>query len=336
MKSTEEFRLYQEKEIKPIVESLEAKRLGIANSFSYKKYWRNLKWMAAIATVLTISIEVFPSIVPEQLRGAIPLTILYAMFAPLYIFIKRNWGFEPINQEYKQKVIPKFISFFGSTLTYSAKDGITIREFNYSDLVTRPSGFEAEDLVAGTVDGIEVRLSDVKCLQSNSSNNSNSNASGGHNSSIIFYGLYAVSKLNKNIPSRVILKANHIVNNTVSDIASTFLGNALVGKIHEQLETNILTTGDTAFDHLYTVKCADEGVARKVLTPTLIQLVMAFQKEIKVPVDFSFFDNEVHMALHGVNLFEGDAHKSFTEKDISSEYFGYINMIIGVAEAAQK
>lgn len=333
MKSKEEFIAYSEKEIKPIVVALEAKRLGIANRFSYKKYWRNLKWMAVIATVLTISIEVFPAVVPEQLRGAIPLTILYAMFAPLYIFIRRITSFNPINQEYKQKVIPKIISFFGSSLTYNAKDGITIREINASDLFQRPSGMEAEDLVAGTIDGIEVRMSDVKCTQRD--NKKSTSTSSGHQTATVFFGLYAIAKLKQNFSSRVILKSSNIITDAISRLATTFLGSQLVETIHGKIEMNVVKTGNDAFDKLYTVKCVEDSVANKLLSPVFIQLVLAFRDEIKQPVDFSFFDNEVHIAFHGINLFEGDAHKSFTEKDISAQYFGYINMAIGIAEAAQ-
>lgn len=327
MKSKEEFNSYSEKEIKPIVVALEAKRLGIAERFSYKKYWRNLKWMALIAVGLTISIEVF-SFVPEQLRGAIPLTFMYALFAPLYIFIRRNLSFDPINQEYKQKVIPKIISFFGNTLTYSAKDGITMKEFNASNLFTLPTGLEAEDLVTGHIDGAEVRMSDVKCIQRHQRNRTSKT-----DSTIIFFGLYAIAKLNKNIPSQVILKSSNVIVNAINDLASSLLGSPLIGKIHDQPETIVIKTGNEEFDKRYTVKCSDESVAKSLLTPAFIQLVMAFQKEFIKPVDFSFFENQVHLAFHGVNLFEADAHKSFTEKDISLEYFGYINMTMGITEA---
>jgi Protein of unknown function (DUF3137) len=336
MKSNEEFKVHSEKEINPIVAALEAKRLGISDRFSFKKYKRNLKWLALADVAVGISVSF--EIIPQPFISIIPISFLYALFAPLYIFIRRNLSFSPINDEYKKAVIPKIISFFDGALEYKSSEGISKKEFNDSDLFDRPAAFESEDLVQGHLNGIDVRMADVRCTQSstnrnNWSGNLDKNTKTSSSTYTVFHGLYAIARQKRNFPSRVILKSSNIITNAINNLASSFLSSALAGKIHDQLETNIIKTGNEAFDKLYAVKCVDEGVAKNLLTPAFIQLVLAFRKEIESPVDFAFFDNEIHIAFHGVNLFEGDAHKSFTEKNISAQYFGYINMTIGIAEA---
>ncbi len=338
MKSKEEFATYSEKEIQPLIKPLEAKRLGIREKFSFKKYKRNLKWMAIMAVALAISIEVFPEVVPKQFIAAVPITALYALIAPIYILIKRNGGFNPINKEYKKTAIPKILSFFGGTLEYKSSEGISKKEFIDGDLFDRPSNFESEDLVQGHLNGIDIRMSDVRCTQSSTSRNNwtgriERNTTSKSNTHTVFQGLYAIAKQKRSFPSRVTLISVNIVTKAINNLASSFLSSQLIEKIHEKLETNIIKTGNEAFDKLYSVKCIDEGIAKSLLTPVFIQLIMAFRKEIVSPVDFSFFDNEVHIAFHGVNLFEADAQKSFIENNISAEYFGYINMTFGIAEA---
>lgn len=88
MKSKADFDQYYEKELKSVVVSLEAKRMAIANRFSYKRYKRNLKGLFLLD--LLVGFLVGFNILPELFISVIPISILYAMFAPLYIFIRRN------------------------------------------------------------------------------------------------------------------------------------------------------------------------------------------------------------------------------------------------------
>ncbi|MBX2943139.1 MAG: DUF3137 domain-containing protein [Cyclobacteriaceae bacterium] len=320
MQSKEAFNNYYEKELKKSIEKMEAGRLAINQKFSYKKYGRNLKWMAILCVpILILTTNKF---IPQQVVFLVPFTALYALFAPLYILIRRNLSFKEIKKDYKQTIIPKIISFISPDLTYDPLKGISEKDFRASDLFESYSSFNAEDLVQGTLDNTVIKMSDIKADRRSDKN-----------TYTIFMGLYAIVKLNKKFTSRVIIKPTNIMSVALEALGNKFLGSLLTEKIHSKLNTNDIKTGNPTFDKDYEIYCKSPEVASALITPTFIQLIMAFRKEMNTPISLSFFDNEVHMAFHGINLFESDAHTSFIEKDISKQYFEYLNLVIGISQA---
>ncbi|MBP9924517.1 MAG: DUF3137 domain-containing protein [Cyclobacteriaceae bacterium] len=322
MQSKEAFNNYFEKELKGSIEVMEAGRLAINQKFSYKKYGRNLKWMAILCVILIISSAALPNYIPKQVVFFIPFTALYALFAPIYILIRRNLAFKDIKKAYKQTIIPKIISFVSPDLTYDPLKGITEKEFRASDLCESYSIFNAEDLVQGTLDNTEIKMSDIKAERS-----------GNKNTHTVFYGLYAVVKLNQKFTSRVIIKPTNIMSVALGALGNKFLGELLTKKIHSKLSSDDNKSGNPEFDKDFDVYCESPEVTKSLLTPTFTQLILTFRKEINTPISLSFFDNEVHLAFHGINLFEADAHTSFLEKDISKQYFEYLNLVIGISQA---
>jgi len=329
MKSKEEFDQYYEKELKPTLALLEAKRLGIANRFSYKRYKRNLLLLLVVDVAVGLSVS--NNLIPQAFIGIIPGSFVYAMFAPLYIFIRRNLSFDPINEEYKKSIIPKIISFLDPQLSFKPKDGISLREFNQSNLFETPTSFQAEDLVEGQVDGLSIRLSDVQA----SRRSNNRNDAGKHSSYTLLHGLYAIVKLDRAVPSRVMIKQTNVVSNALGQFARQVLGNAIVDAVRNHLHLRLVKTGNEAFDKDFEVTCAEEEVAKQLLSPMLLQLILALKSEVGLQILLSMFDDQLHIAYNGVNLFEGDAHKSFVEQNISKKYFLYLSSVVGMAQALQ-
>ena len=333
MKTTEEYNQFYKTELKQSLEQLEAKRLAIANRFSYKRYKRNL----VILLVIDISIGISTNFewFPQSLIGVIPGSVLYAIFAPLYIFFRRNWSFDPINKEYKEKVIPKIISFFGSQLTYKPTEGITLREFNQSSLFKMATACDSEDLVEGQIDGISIRLSDVNARRSADNNNHT-----------LMMGLYGVIKLNKAVSSRVTISQSNIYNidltkytKPTNQFMEQILGSTVVKAIHDTAHLQFIKTGHQDFDQNFQVTCAEESIALQLLNPTLCQIMVAVKKELGELGFFPFikmamFDDQLHIAFGGVDLFEGSANRSFVEKDSSKTYFHVMNYVVGIAKAA--
>ncbi len=322
MLSKEEFNHYYEKELKSSIEQLENSRLAINQNYSYKKYGRNLKWMAIICVLLMILSASLPQYVPSQVVFLIPLTALYALFAPIYILIRRNLAFNPIKKTYKQTIIPKIISFISTDLTYDPSKGISEKEFRAGDLFGQSFSFHSEDLVHGIIENTEIKMSDIKADRRSNKNRYT-----------VFHGLYAIVKLKQKFASRVIIQPTHIMSVALEALGNKLLGTQLTGKIQSNLSMHDFKSGNTNFDKDYDVRCESPEVASALLSPTVIQLIIAFQKEINTPIRLSFFDNEAHIAFHDINLFETDAHTSFLEKDISKQYFEYVNLVIGITQA---
>lgn len=330
MKSKEEFEHFYENELKRSIENLESQRTEITEKYSFKSYKRNIRWLIILCVLAGITIALSPN-VPETLALIVPFTIGYAIVAAIYIHVMRSRKFSPIKTEYKQSVIPKIIGFVDPELKYDPGQGISKEEFNRGGLFGSYTSYRSEDLVFGDNREMNIRMSDIECTRRTRSSGKNSSSS----TVIVFKGFYIISSLKNKIPSGVIIKPAFQFSEAIVGLAKKFLGDKLVASIGEKLELNDIEVGDEEFDKQYTVKSVSPEVAKDLVTPRFIQLILSFQKELNLPVSFSFFDNSVHIAFSGINLFEADVYTSFTEKDISRQYFNYLNLAYGIIEAIQ-
>jgi hypothetical protein len=328
MKSKEEFDSFYEKELKRKIDELEAQRIAITERYSFKQYWKNLMWLGLLFVVLLVA-RPYVSFIPEQVEYFPVLIGVYAIGAAIYIFFQRAQKFAPVKLDYQKTVITKIISFVDQHLKYDHKAGITSQEFEAGGLFGRYTSFKSEDLVYGTTNGMELRMSDINCTRRKSSSGKNSSST----TVTIFKGFYIISKLNEKIQAGVIIKPSLGISDAFKGLATKFLGGQLVASITEKLSLNDIEVGDPEFDKQYQVKSVSPEVAKELLTPRFIQLIKTFQQEANLPVSLSFFDSNVHIAFSGINLFEADPYTSFVEKDISKQYFNYLNLAYGVVEA---
>lgn len=326
MKSTEEFSTYYETELKGLIKQLEEKRKAITDKYSFNGYKRNLKGLVVVCAVAGISSVLFSGSLPGWVDFIIPTSIGYAVVAGIYLLAMRYIKFNPVKKEYKQKVIPKIINFVDQRLKYNPTDGIGKHEFEMSGLFGRYSNYRSEDLVYGMMGEVDIRMSDIECTRSGRR---------GSSSTTVFKGFYIISKLEEKISSAVIIKPAFILGDELKNMAAKFLGKNLVEAIGKKFDMEDVQIGNEEFDKAYLVKSASAEVARSLLTPMLIRVIMSFQKELNLPVSFSFFDNQIHIAVSNVDLFEADVNTSFLEKDISKQYFGYLNLAFGIVEAIQ-
>lgn len=330
MKSKEEFERFYEHELKSSIENLESQRKEITEKYSYQNYKRNIRWLIILCVLAGITIAISPD-VPDTLALIVPVTIGYAIIAAIYIHVMRSRKFAPVKTTYKQTVIPKIIGFVDPELKYDPSQGISREEFNRGGLFGSYTSYRAEDLVFGSKQEMNIRMSDIECTRRTRSSGKNSSSS----TVVVFKGFYIISTLTKKIPSGVIIKPAFQFSEAIVGLAKKFLGDKLVATIGEKLDLNDIKAGDEEFDKQYTVKSVSPQVAVDLLTPRFIQLILTFQKELNLPVSFSFFDNSVHIAFSGINLFEADVYTSFIEKDISKQYFNYLNLAYGITEAIQ-
>lgn len=326
MKSREAFDSFYNTELKQKIEQMEAQRVAITEKYSFKKYKRNLKWLV----ILLILAGVINALVPADVSWMgliVAFLILYAIVGGIYIYFKRANSFKPIKVEYKQTIIPKIISFVDTNLTYQPNEGISRQEFDSGNLFGGHTSYKSEDLVQGKTVGMEIKMADIECTRTSSSRGKDSSSS----TVTVFKGFYIISKVDTAIPSGVTIKSSFALSEAIKSVGKLLGG--FIKMIDDRLNLSDVETGDPEFDKMYNVKSVSPEVAKALLTPKFIQLIMTFRKEINLPVSFSFFDNNVHIAFSGVNLFEADVNVSFIEKDISRQYFNYLNLAYGIVEA---
>jgi hypothetical protein len=256
-------------------------------------------------------------------------SFLYAIIAPIYIFIKRNLVFNPLLLEYKTIVIPKMLQFINEGLHYEPRNGMPQEEFNKSGLFERPTHYASEDLVSGQAGKFTVKFADVNASRRSSRKGRNS----GSSIENVFIGLYGYTQLYKTFQAPIYIKPTYTGIAMADSVLNSLMSLSLVKQLKDQVTAGIIKTGNAEFDGYFLVRSQQEAEVKRVINSIFIQMLVAFKKQVEVPVHIGLIQNELHFGFSGVNLFEVNAHTSLTEKNVTLKYFTYLQLALGLAEA---
>lgn len=326
MKTAAQFDQFYTEQLKQKIDEFEAMRVAITTRFSFKKYGRSLLWLLVIAVTLIISSNVFSQL-PEQIVFIIPVIVLYAVAAPIYILVKRSSAFSPIKAEYKGTVVKGIVEFVHEGLSYQPSEGISLEDFNMSGLFDRPSGYQSEDLVVGNINGISLKLSDVKATRRTKSTGDSKSTT-----VTVFSGLFGLADLPARAPGRTLIQSSILANKAVEDALQNFIGKKVVDFLDRKLRPETVKTGDEEFDKYFSVRYEGDYAEAK-LDPILIQTLVALKREVELPVYLSLIERKAYFGFGGIDLFEVDANTSILKNDISKKYFQYLNLAIGLTKA---
>ncbi|HRW99452.1 MAG TPA: DUF3137 domain-containing protein [Cyclobacteriaceae bacterium] len=332
MRSNADFEEFYNREIKSTIAQIEEQRKSIADKYSYKKYWRNLKWLLVLTVIGGIARAVAPERIPAAIGIVAAVMVAYAIIAAIYLTVKRNTSFKPVSLEYKKTVISKIVHFVNPALQYSPEQGLEASEFTVGELFESPSRFKTEDLVQGTVDGVTVRMADVVATKTK-----RSGSKGESETVTLFKGFYGIARFDQPFQAEVKLKPGNAAYEALEKlggIAKKLLG-AVVDSFMERMKLTEIQTGHAEFDKAYFVQSNEKEKALALLTPTLMQLILSFNKELAMPVALSFKGDQMHMAFANINMFEIHLGVSMTEKDDSKDYFRHLNLAMGLIEAVK-
>lgn len=332
MRSNSDFEEFYNRELKSTIAKLEEQRKAIADKYSFKKYWRNLKWLLTLTVIGGIARAVVPDRVPAAIGLIAVVMVAYAIIAAIYLTVKRNTTFKPVSLEYKKTVISKIVQFVNPALQYNPEQGLQASEFTVGQLFEQPSRFRTEDLVQGMVDGVTVRMADVVATKTK-----RSGSKGESKTVTLFKGFYGIARFDQPFQAQVTLKPGNAAYEALEKlggIAKKLLG-GMVDSFMEKMKLTEIQTGHAEFDKAYFVQSDEREKALVMLTPTLMQLILSFNKELTMPVALSFKEHQLHMAFAEVNMFEIHLGVSMTENDSSRDYFRHLNLAMGLIEAVK-
>ncbi|MCB0488400.1 MAG: DUF3137 domain-containing protein [Cyclobacteriaceae bacterium] len=332
MRSNADFEEFYNRELKSLIARIEEQRKSIADKYSYKKYWRNLKWLLTLTIIGGIARAVAPDQVPAAVGLIAVVMVAYAIIAAIYLTVKRNTSFKPISLEYKKTVISKIVHFVNPSLQYNPEQGLQASEFTMGELFESPTRFRTEDLVEGIVDGVAVRMADVVATKTK-----RSGSKGESTTVTLFKGLYGIARFERPFQAQVKLKPGNAAYEAlerIGGIAKKLLG-GMVDSFMEKMKLTEIQTGHAEFDKAYFVQSNEKEKALTMLTPTLMQLILSFNKELAMPVALAFKGDQMHMAFANINMFEINLGVSMTEKDDSRDYFRHLNLAMGLIEAVK-
>lgn len=303
-KSIDELRVFYESDIVPHLDELEELR----------KY--QLRRQLFIGTA-------FISSVVLGLLTFIPFMILVFLLLSLLLYFI-FYGFKRTRPDfksmYKEKVIANIIRFAEPELIYSSHQFIPQIDYNSSKIFL-PSVdiYNGEDMVQGMIDKTKVRFSEIH------TQDRRTDSKGRTHYVTIFKGIFFIADFNKNIQGQTYV---------LSDFSERFMG--AFGKLFQDINfsrPDIVRLEDPEFENYYAVYSTDETEARYILSPSLMERLVAFRKKMNAGVQMSFIGNNLYLAVPmRQNLFEPRLRKSVKDFTDIEEYYKQIEFCTSIAD----
>lgn len=309
MKSVSELTDYYYKVLYPTLKKLEKDRKNLRHR------------IFLVGTAYTLFFFVIAMTVGKSLNfGADFLAILiFAYFgggAFVYKFLIKDY-----TDEFKNKIIHPLITEIDNRLSYTHFLHVPQYLFERSQLFTQNiDRMSGNDYVKGVIDGVNIEFSDLHAQKRHK------DSKGRESWSTIFRGLFIVADFNKTFNGRTVV---------LPDTAQSSFGDLIGGWLQSKNmgRDELVKLDDGEFEKKFVVYGSDQIEARYILTHSLMQRILNFEKKSKHPLYISFVGRSIHIAInYDRDLFEPSVFSSLLEYKIAMEYVQTLHMVIGIVD----
>jgi len=302
------FREFYEKELRPDLESIDLRRR---------------KTNKKVLTVLLISAVTLLTelvLIPGDTDFPKPVPIIITAFASL---VAIGIVSQSYRKEYKEKIITRIAGYADESLVYSPEGFIPMEEFIRSRIFNLSCDkYSGEDYFRGRIGKTDIEFSEVTAKHRNI-NGTGKNRSEDY--TIILKGLFIIADFNKNFKTHTIV---------LPDTAEK-----LFGKFGQTLQSvsfgrgELIRLEDPRFEKEFCVYGEDQVEARYILTPSLMERILAYRKKWNSRVYLSFLDSKVYIAIYMYrNLFELRPFKPAADYSFLEENLRFLTLLTGIVE----
>lgn len=309
MKSTSQLTDFYYKELYPGLSELEKARIQMLSQ---------LKWYGGILTLVFLLTALwmgksFGLLHPLMVSVVIGFAALASM---TYRFMIKGYA-----KDFKAKIIAPLIGAIDSNLLYNPDFVISQHLFQRSHLFKHDiDRYSGNDYVKGMIDGVALEFSDVHAEYQTK------DSKGRTQWHTLFRGLFLVAEFNKHFKSRTVV---------LPDLAEKTFGNLIGGWLQSKniSRDNVIQLDDPEFEKRFVVYGNDPIEARYILTHSMMQRIMEFQKKVYYPLFISFVHNQIHIAIGTQkDIFEPSIFTSLLDYKQVMEYVNTLNNTIGLIE----
>ncbi len=306
---------YYKKYLLPNLRQLEKKRVTTCK-----------KILLTILIFLTLFII---SLASKSIILFIILTILLLIIIIYYRSVSEN-----LNLEFKKKVIPKIATFFDSSLEYNHSGHISSKYFKESNLffssrewgkdICKIDRFTGEDHIQGNLDQTSFEFSEINAEYKTRRKKKNGRIEIKWHR--LFKGFFFVADFNKNINGLTIILPDNW-EGSIGGIAKIFQ------KLPAVSGTELINLENQKFEKLFKVYGYNQNEARYIITPKLMENLVAFKEKTGKDTYISFKGSNIYIALsHYPDMFETKIFSSYLEKNLVDNFFEDIDMACGIIQ----
>jgi hypothetical protein len=274
-----------------------------------------------VAAFLVLIVFVFILTAQEVIANHAQLLLFIGAICVSVISYTYSFFTKDYTQKFKDKIIAPLINRIDPNLKYMKDFHVPYAHFTRSKIFTdTPDLFEGNDYVTGQIDGINIEFSDILAKKEYINSNDDKKYE------TMFKGLFIVSEFNKK------LKGTTVV---LPDTAQNTFGDLLGGWLQSKnLDRNELVKMDnTAFEKEFVVYSTDQIEARYILSHSLMEKLLKFQKGLKHPISISFVGGSIYIAVQSnEDQFEPSIFHSLLQHKVAMEYVSTLHFVIGIVE----
>jgi len=308
------------------------KKLSVLTDFFYEELHPDLKKLEEDRKELAKKL-IYVGIVIGTLALAIVYFILSNStshsemdFAPLiiggalFMWAKKSMS-KDYSHEFKDNIIHPLIKQIDEALTYSKTLCIAQRHFQASKIFTKGiDRYRGNDLVKGNLEGVRLRFSDIHAEYETR------DSKGRSSWHTIFQGLFLVADFNKDFKGKTV-----ILPDKAEKSFGKLVGSWLQSKNMSRDE--LVKMDNPEFEKHFVVYATDQVEARYILTHSMMKRLLDYKKRIKVPLNISFVDKQVFLALeYNKDLFEPTVFSTLLKYELIKEYITTLQLAIGIIE----
>lgn len=309
MKSVSELTDFYYKELYPSLNELEETRKGIVSQL---KFYGGMG-MVAFAIVALWMGKNFGLLHPLSLAIVIGFIVISSI-----TYRSMTHGYA---KDFKERIITPMIGAIDPHLLYNPDFMVSQHLFERSELFKHSiDRYSGNDYVKGTIEGVPLEFSDVHAEYQTR------DSKGRTQWHTLFRGLFLVAEFNKNFKSKTVI---------IPDLAEKTFGDLIGGWLQSinLSRDKVIQLDDPEFEKQFVVYGNDPIEARYILTHSMMQRIVDFQKKIPHPLFISFVQNHIHVAINtGKDLFEPSVFTSLLEYKQAMEYVNTLHYTIGLIE----
>jgi hypothetical protein len=308
MDKYKDFREFYEKTLHPDLEIIDRER-KLVNK-------RVITILFLTIAVITAEIFLIPAMA-DILKVMLPMVTVVAGLV-LTGLVSKSYS-----KEYKRKIIARISCYVDEGLIYSPDCTIPVSEFLKSEIFP-PScdRFTGEDHFRGKIGKTGIEFSEVTAEYRNIRNTGSGQK---EEYTIFFKGLFIIADFNKNFKTRTVV---------LPDTAEK-----LFGKFGQTLQSisadrgELIRLENPAFEKEFCVYGDDQVEARYILSPSLMERILAFKRKWNSRVSLSFCDSKVYLAISvNKNLFEARIFRPVADYSFMEENLRFLILLTGIVE----
>ena len=309
MKSISQLTDFYYKALFPDLQILEKKRLAILS---------RIRWYATLGGLFFIPLILWLGRHFGWLHPAFIITgtLVFILSLALYKAMTKTY-----THAFKTTIISPLIEAIDPHLSYTPDAHIMQACFDHSHLFPHSiDRYSGSDYVQGTIEEIPLDFSTVHAQYRTKDSKGNTQWH------TLFHGIFLVTAFPKLFHSRTII---------LPDQAEKFFGSLIGGWLqsHNTSRDDLIRMDDPEFEKMFVVYGKDPIEAHYLLTHTMMQRMVTFQKKMRYPLYFSFIDNRIYVAIKSnKELFEPSIFTSLLEYQQVMDYISMLRHTIGLIE----